>query len=46
MRGMDLGETIEQALIREAKEETGLDVTVDELVDVRTSFFKHPNPKK
>ncbi len=37
--GIELGETIEQALIREVKEETGLDVNMGELIDVKNSFF-------
>lgn len=30
--GLELGETLEQGLVREMKEETGLDVSVDELL--------------
>lgn len=37
--GIHLGETIEQALIREVKEETGLEVTVGQLISVQDSFF-------
>jgi 8-oxo-dGTP diphosphatase len=33
------GETLEQAVVRETKEETGLIVKVDHVVDVRESFF-------
>lgn len=37
--GVDLGEDLEAAVIREVKEETGIDVVVDRLAGVRTSFF-------
>ena len=38
--GVELWETIAEWLIREVKEETGMDVTVWELVDYKTNFFK------
>lgn len=38
--GINLGETIEQALIREVKEETGLTVAVNELVTAKDGFFR------
>lgn len=41
--GIDLWETIEEALIREVNEETGLDVKSNGLVHVDSNFFKHPN---
>lgn len=37
--GVDLGEDFEAAVIREVKEETGIDVVVDRLAGMRTSFF-------
>jgi ADP-ribose pyrophosphatase YjhB (NUDIX family) len=37
--GVDLGERIEDALVREVKEETGLDVEVGELAWCEDSFF-------
>lgn len=37
--GVDLGEDLENALIREVKEETGIDVAVNKLVALRTNFF-------
>lgn len=37
--GIELGETVEQGLLREVKEETGLDATDPVLLDVHTSFF-------
>jgi len=37
--GVELGETPEQALIRDVGEETGLQVAVSELAGVRTTFF-------
>jgi 8-oxo-dGTP diphosphatase len=40
--GMDLGETIEEALVREVKEETGLDVRVGKVLACENSFFKMP----
>ncbi len=41
--GLDLGESIESALVREVQEETGLIVRPLEIVHVDTNFFKHPN---
>lgn len=38
--GVDLGEPIENAVIREVKEETGIDVDVPRIVGVENSFFK------
>ena len=38
--GVEFGETIEQALIREFKEETGIDITVGKLVLVHDSLPK------
>ena len=40
--GIDLGETIEEAVKREVMEETGLDVKVGQLVFCGDSFFKLP----
>jgi mutator protein MutT len=39
--GVDLGETPEQAVIREIKEETGIEVTGPRLVKHLSSFFSH-----
>lgn len=39
--GIELGETIEQALVREVYEETGLHVKTGKLITVENSFFKH-----
>lgn len=36
---MEYGETLEQTAVREAKEETGLDIAVDALVGVYSGFF-------
>ncbi len=40
--GIELGENTEDALIREVKEETGLEVSVKELFFTSNSFFKLP----
>lgn len=40
--GIDLGETQELALIREVREETGMNVTVGKLLACEDSFFKTP----
>ena len=36
---MEIGETFEQAVAREVKEETGIVVVARKLIDVRTSLF-------
>ncbi|MBI5135510.1 NUDIX domain-containing protein [Candidatus Uhrbacteria bacterium] len=38
--GVEIGETISQALQREVKEETGLEVEVGHLITADTSFYK------
>lgn len=40
--GIDIGEEIEEALKREVKEETGLEVRVGNVVSCENSFFKLP----
>lgn len=37
--GVDLGENLEAAVIREVKEETGIDVEVGKLAGIKTSIF-------
>lgn len=37
--GVDLGEKLEDAVVREVKEETGIDVKVRELLTVHSNFF-------
>ena len=44
--GIEMGETIDQAIIREIKEETGLAAIKGELLHVSESFFTHPNTEK
>ena len=44
--GVNLGETIEHALVREVWEETGLRVKAGRLVSVQDSFFILPNNGK
>ena len=44
--GIELGETIEEGLLREIKEETGIDAANPRLVSVHTSFFVLPDSKK
>lgn len=41
--GVSLGETIEEAVKREVREETGLDVKVGKIVSCQSSFFKLPH---
>ncbi len=38
--GIEIGETISQALQREVKEETGLEIAVGKLITADTSFYK------
>lgn len=38
--GIDLGEDLSEALVREVREETGLDVHVGDIVACENSFFK------
>lgn len=38
--GVELGETLEEAVVREVKEESGLDVRGPELLGAETSFYK------
>jgi 8-oxo-dGTP diphosphatase len=40
--GVDLGESPEEAVIREIKEETGLTATNSKILEVRVSYFKLP----
>lgn len=44
--GMELGETPEQAVIREVKEETGFDVRSPQFVEIQTSFFSYEDGDK
>lgn len=38
--GIELGETAEQAVLREVKEETGVDYQIDRLAFIQENFFK------
>jgi len=40
--GVEIGETVEQAAIREAKEETGLDIQLDKIVGVYSDPRRDP----
>jgi 8-oxo-dGTP diphosphatase len=47
--GVDKGETLEEAFVREVKEETGLDALPDRMIYYTTTFFKKDeasNPKQ
>src|SRR6185436_3855978 len=44
--GVDLGELMHDTLIREVKEETGLDAKPQQVLLVQDDFFFHPNKKK
>jgi len=44
--GVELGETLEEALVREVKEETGLDAKVGKLIHFGDSFFQLPMSKR
>lgn len=44
--GINLGETLDDALEREVREETGLSVKRDKLLYVDSDFYLHPGTKK
>lgn len=41
--GVELGETPQECLIREFKEETGLIVEIDKILDIQNDFFTFQN---
>lgn len=43
--GLDLGESPEEAVMREVKEETGMDIKAPKLIGCDTSFFKFRREK-
>jgi len=43
--GIDLGETIHEALVREVKEESGMDARVGDIVACENSFYRSTNEK-
>ena len=44
--GVDLGELLTDTLVREVKEETGLDARATHVLHVQDAFFFHPYKKK
>lgn len=44
--GVELGETPEQAVVREVKEETGFDVTNPKFAEIETGFFSYEDRGK
>lgn len=43
--GIDINEKIEDAVVREVKEETGLSVTIVKLIEVKQNFFSSTHDK-
>lgn len=39
--GVEKGETLEESIVREVKEETGLTIMPDKIIHQATTFFKH-----
>ena len=44
--GIDIGESLDEAFVREVREETGIRAVRGDIVAVHSEFFQHPGSKK